>query len=281
MNTKFFNKEEIKKIISQNRQILKDRKEINFKKNFKKDSFDELHSNTLDNYILNFTKKASVFKEILDSEEELKADYLKEFYSLEIRKKETEDNKKKKLLEYYYSSTTASILILVGTFGDNFGFSNFFYNNLISKELVNSCEVALRNIDLFIFEAKYDDTVTSILSYKEIGEQKKTIKSILKKFLEGIKDPQSEIYDIAIIELKSKLLALFEGKQHYPRRLLYAILQVYLGKAVRNTNTLIDTHVLEKDVEELKKKFDEENIRSDYLESDLKNVSLMSSLDNF
>lgn len=281
MNTEFFNKEEIKKIISQNRQILKDRKEINFKKNLKEDLFDELHSNTLDNYILNFTKRASVFKELLDSEKELEVDYLKEFYSLEIKKKETEDNKKKKLLEYYYSSTTASILILVGTFGDNFGFSNFFYNNLISKELVNSCEVALRNIDLFIFEAKYDDTVTSILSYKGIGEQKKMIKSILKKFLEAIKDSQSSIYAIATIELKAKVLALFENKEYYPPRFLYAVLQVYLGKAVRNTNTLIDTHILERDIEALKKIFNDENIISDYLEGDSIVVSLISSIGNF
>ena len=277
MNKEFFNKEEIKKIIIQNRQILKSRKEINFTKNLKEGSFDELHSNTLDNYILNFIERASEFKKFLDSEKKLEIDYLKDFYSLEINKKEIDG----KLLEYYCSSTTAAILILVGTFGDNFGFSNFFYNSLISKELINSCEIALRNIDLFIFEAKYDDTVTSFLSLKKIGEQKKMIKFILKKFLEGVKDPKSDTYTAMIVELKQKIEILFKKKEYYPPRLLYAILQIYLGKAVRNTNTLIDNHISERDIKLLKKKCDDENIISDYLDSDSNVVSLMCGICDF
>ncbi|MGL4866497.1 MAG: hypothetical protein ACRC4T_25675 [Cetobacterium sp.] len=279
MNKDFFNKEEVKKFIKKNRAILKERNEVNFRKDnneFKEDTFDELSSTTLDNHIQNFIERADFLKSIFKSEDESNFDFFKSFFSLEYKEIKSTRDIEKNLLGYQFSAKTSAILILVGTFADNFGFSKFFYNQLISEQLVNSCEIALRNIDIFTFEENYDeDELTEILYLKNIGQAKEEIKVILNKFLNGLKDPEFKIY-IDLIDIFNKQLSILSQKmEKCPPRLLYSILQIYLADAVKQSTTLIDKHILKGDTEKLKKMIFEKNILNPSLESDLNTYKLL------
>lgn len=282
MEKEFYNREDVKKIINRNRGLL--RKELNQGLNKElNQEFYELSSTTLDNYIFKFIKRADHIKKIIEREntneiqDSLSLDYLKNFFSLEQEIKystEIEEN----VLEYRFSEKTASILILVGTFGDDFGFSKFFYSNLISEQLIKSCEIALNHIDLFIIKDNDDEKSGNFLYLKSIKKYKEEIKKVLEDFLNGVKETKNELYEIQNKIFQDEYEICIKRMSNYSPKLKYTVMQVYLAGAIDQTRTLIDKHITKNNIKPLEEIIEKKNILNDNLKNDVQVVTLISNI---